>query len=70
MTRPYPVQKVTITLDGVTHEGSYYVQDSTVYVQYGTGKKATQVGGSTAKSIAHLLLSELVREDLGLKSRP
>ena len=60
--RPAPVHNVTITLDGVTHSGTYYVQDSVVYVQCDAGKKTTKVGGLPARSLAKLLLSELVRE--------
>jgi hypothetical protein len=59
---PTPVQNITVTIDGVTHTGTYYVQGSTVYVQCDAGTKVAQVGGSPAKSIAQLLLSELVRE--------
>jgi hypothetical protein len=69
MVGPFPVRKITVEIDGVTHEGTYYVQSSLVYVQYATGKKATQVGGSPAKSIAKLLLSELVREGLKAKGK-
>jgi hypothetical protein len=60
--RPAPVHNITVTLDGVTYRGTYYVQDSTVYVRCDAGKKATQVGGSSAASIARLLMLELVRE--------
>ncbi len=62
MAGPTAVRSVTVTIDGVTHKGTYYVQGSVVHVQYHAGAKATQVGGSPAGSIAKLLLSELVRE--------
>ena len=58
---PSPVQDVTVTIGGVIYEGTYYVQRSIVYVQSPYGSKATQVGGSSPKSIAALLLAELVR---------
>jgi hypothetical protein len=60
-SRPTSVRNVAVTLDGVTHKGTYYVQGSTVYVQCDSGTKATQVGGSPPESIAKLLLSEMVR---------
>jgi hypothetical protein len=69
MSRPSSVKPVTVTIDGVTHHGTYYVQGSLVYVHYGATKKETQVGGSPAESIAQLLLSELVREWLGLRAK-
>jgi len=60
-----PVQTATVMLDGITYTGTYYFKSSLVCVQYGAGSKATQLGGSTAESIARLLLSELVREERG-----
>jgi hypothetical protein len=60
---PALVKPVTVTIDGVTHHGTYYVQNSLVYVDYGDTKKATQVGGSPPASIARMLLSEMVREE-------
>jgi len=64
-----PVQNITVTIDGVTHKGTYYVRGSLVHVQCYAGTKTTQVGGSTARTIAKLLLLELVREKLGLKAK-
>ena len=61
MAKPTPVRTVTFTLDGVTHNGTYYVQGSMVHVQCDVGAKATQVGGSKPEMIAKMLLSELVR---------
>jgi len=60
--RPSPVRGVTVTIDGVTHYGTYFVQSSNVYVQSPFGAKATQVGASPPESVAMLLLSELVRQ--------
>jgi hypothetical protein len=62
MDRSRQVQNITITMDGVTHEGTYYIRGSMVSVQYGTECKATQIGGWSAESIAELLLSEMVWE--------
>ena len=59
---PTPVRPVTATIDDVIYFGTYYVQNSTVYVQSQFGAKATQLGGSRPRWIAKLLLSELVRE--------
>jgi hypothetical protein len=59
--RPGPVRGVTVTLDGVTHYGTHFVQSSNVYVQSPFGAKATELGVSLPDSVAKLLLSELVR---------
>jgi hypothetical protein len=59
--RPTEVADVTVTIDGVTHRGTYYVQNSMVYVQSSTETKATQVGGYPPEILAEILLSELVR---------
>jgi hypothetical protein len=62
-TTPSSVRKITVIIDGKTCEGTYYVQQSIVYVQSASGGKAIQVGGSRPEFIARLLLSELVREE-------
>jgi hypothetical protein len=59
---PTLVGSVSVIIDDVIYFGTYYVQNSIVYVQSQFGDKATHVGGSRPKSIAQLLLSELVRE--------
>jgi len=64
---PFPVRNVSVTIDGVTHDGTYYVQQSMVYVQSAFGTKATQVGGWPPESIAKLPLSELVRASEALE---
>jgi hypothetical protein len=61
MSWPSPVGTVNVTINGITYEGTYYVQQSMVYVQSSFGSKATQVGGSEPRAIARMLLSELVR---------
>jgi len=60
--RPLIARSVTVTIDGVTHQGTYYVQGSTVHVRSQLGAKATHIEGSLSEAIARLLLSELVRE--------
>ena len=65
MAQPAPVRDVTVEVDGVKHKGTYYVQDSTVFVRSPIGSKATQVGGSQPSAIARMLLSELAREAKG-----
>jgi hypothetical protein len=56
-----PVKRVTVTIDGVTHEGMYFIQNYMVHVLSSFGAKATQVGGSPPEMVARMLLSELVR---------
>ena len=57
---------MTVTIDDIMYFGTYYVQDSVVYVQSEFGTKATQIGGSLARAVAKLLLSELVRDRPGV----
>ena len=64
-----PVKQVTITIDGVIYEGTYFVQNHMVHVVSSFGAKATQLGGSTSETLAKLLLSELVRE-IGAAAAP
>jgi hypothetical protein len=61
-TGPVAVKDVAVTIDGVTHHGTYYVQGSMVHVQSDKGAIATQVGGSPSLTLAKLLLSEMVRD--------
>jgi hypothetical protein len=60
-SRPTAVKLVTVTIDGGTHRGTYFVQSSMVHVQSAFGNKATQVGVTPPETIAKMLLSELVR---------
>jgi hypothetical protein len=57
-----PVKNVSVTIDGVTHQGAYFVQGSMVHVRSPLGAQATQVGWSPPGTIAMLLLSQLARE--------
>ena len=63
---PIPVKIATVTIDGVSYEGIYYVQHSMVCVESPFGTKATQVGKSLLRNSlpeanSKKLLSELVR---------
>jgi hypothetical protein len=60
-SKPGPVKIITVTIEGVTHSGTYFVQGSTVHVHSSKGAKATQVGSSPPEAIAKKLLSELAR---------
>jgi hypothetical protein len=65
---PIPVKIATVTIDGVSYEGIYYVQHSMVCVESPFGEKATQVGKSLlgkSEAIAKMMLSELVPTFLG-----
>jgi hypothetical protein len=59
---PFPVREISVTIDDKIYHGTYYVQQSMVYVQSAFGSKATEVGRSRPDLLARLLLSELVRE--------
>jgi hypothetical protein len=61
MSWPSPVDPVTVTINGVTHVGTYYVQHSRVHVQSVYGSKSAQVGAALPEAIARMLLAELVR---------
>jgi hypothetical protein len=55
------VKTAAVTIGGIKHQGTYYVQDSLLRVQSEHGTVATQIGGLPPEAIAKLLLSELVR---------
>ncbi|PSO29659.1 hypothetical protein C7G41_23105 [Bradyrhizobium sp. MOS002] len=61
MDRPAVLKTLTVAIDGVAHYGTYFVQNSVVYVQSAFGSKATHVGGSLPEMTAKLLLSEIIR---------
>jgi hypothetical protein len=69
VNRRHSIRNVAVTLDGVTHIGTYYVQGPLVHVQCDAGTKATQRGGSSAAKIAKLLLLEMVR-GVGAQAKP
>jgi hypothetical protein len=60
--RPAQVRSVTVTCNGVTHHGTYFVLGSMVHVRSPLGAKSTQLGKSSPGELAKLLLSELVLE--------
>jgi hypothetical protein len=60
--RPFIVKSVTVTVDGVTHQGTYYVQGSVLHVRSPLGEKITQIGESSPEALAKLLLWKLVHE--------
>jgi hypothetical protein len=57
-----PVKSVTVTVDGVTYHGTYFVQDSIVHLRSPFGTKSSSVGRSPPETIAKLLPTELVRD--------
>ena len=59
---PFLVRSVAVTIDGVTHHGTYYVQGPVVHVRSRLGEKITKVRRSPPEALAMLLLKELVRE--------
>jgi hypothetical protein len=59
-----PVKRVSVTINGITHEGTYFVQNYMVHVVSSFGAKATQLGGSPPEAIA-----KLRRTDLGYGPR-
>ncbi len=61
MGRPAVVRTITVNLFGVAHHGTYFVQNSAVYVQSVLGNKATHLGASPPEITAKLLLSEIIR---------
>jgi hypothetical protein len=64
---PYPPAPVEIERDGKRYTGSYtYAVGSGVITVScdGGGSKSAQLGGADAKSLARLLLDELVTEQL------
>lgn len=69
VNRRHSVRNIAVTLDGVTHIGTFYVQGPMVHVQCDAGTKATQRGGSPAAAIAKLLLFEMVR-GAGAQAKP
>ena len=66
--RPFLVKSVTVTVDGVTHQGIYYVQGSEVHVRSPLGEKITQIGESSPEALAKLLLWKLVHDKADTRS--
>jgi hypothetical protein len=55
-----PLGEVSVSIDGVTYRGMYWVENQIVYVKSSLGEKSTQVGESSPETNAILLLSEIV----------
>jgi hypothetical protein len=47
------------TLDGVIVFGRYHANEGMVYLQTPYGRRATQIGGSSARGLALIMLREL-----------
>jgi hypothetical protein len=62
MTKPHSskTETLSINVDGADHQGTFHAAGKMVYVQYQGYEKVTQIGGSAPKSIARMLLRELV----------
>jgi hypothetical protein len=60
-SKPGPVKIITVTIDGMTHSGTYFVQGSIVHVHSTKGARETRVGRSPPEAIAKKLLADLVR---------
>jgi hypothetical protein len=58
---PTALNDVSVSLEGVTHHGTYYVQRGILYVQCHRGEKKTQVGSTGPMPMAKLLLSQIMR---------
>jgi hypothetical protein len=59
-----PSNPVSLESAGVTHHGSYQVENGMIRVSYKGASKVTHLGGSAVapEGLARLILSELVRE--------
>ena len=62
--RPLPAQhSVTVEREGKKYQGSYLVERGMIAVQYGSRQQVTQRGDTTPKSLALIMLGELITED-------
>lgn len=55
-------ENLDVTIDGTRYVGHYAVNRGIVEVHYGLLSESTQVGGSSPKHIARVLLHELVQK--------
>jgi hypothetical protein len=63
MAPPFGLTKLSITLkDGRVVDGHYGVHERMVTVMTARGSKTTQLGGSSAESLARIMLRELADE--------
>jgi hypothetical protein len=59
-------EEISVDVDGVTYTASYTVSSKVVTVDAAFGSGSTQIGGSSGKIVARLLLMEIVQ---GAKDR-
>lgn len=57
-----PRKPISVEIGGVAHHGHFETERGMIRVDYEGSSKATQIGGSPPKTLARLILSELVRE--------
>jgi hypothetical protein len=67
MSSNQTVKPVSVTINGATYRGSYFVEKKIVHLDSTFGQKAAELGGSSPETIAKLLLSEVVH---GLQDNP
>ena len=56
-------EQVLVEVGGKSYTGHYMVEKGMLTVSTLTGRKTTQLGGSTPASLARILLRELVEEE-------
>ena len=56
---PVPI-RLTLERDGKAYQGNYTMKRGTVYVEYSGHRQAAQVGNSPPRTIARMVLSDLV----------
>ena len=62
---PESPTEITMTRNDKTYSAFYRVEGGVVTVTTISGRKSTQVGGSTAEFVARMLLRELIDEGKG-----
>ena len=60
-SKPGPLKIITVTIDTVTHSGTYFVPGSMVHVHSTKGAKAARVGRSAPEAVAKKLLKDQFR---------
>ena len=61
MKRPPTSEEISVEFEGRTYSASYSISSKVVTVHAAFGSGSTQVGGSSAKIVARLLLLEILR---------
>jgi hypothetical protein len=62
MEKNPPRYPVTCEIDGETYRGTYWVAGKIITVSTGMGGKSTQVGSTSAETLAKQLLRELTKQ--------